>query len=107
MNEYNIFDYSDVVKKRGSMYFKEPELIIKKPKEGFYNKLVPATSTHKNYSIDKLDIFKKDKASNFLYPTRFNYADTDAISWKSHVTKDFEQYLPSNYGVGQIIRDRE
>ena len=47
------------------MYFEEPELIIKKPKEGFYNKLVPATSTHKNFPIDKLDIFKKDKTSKF------------------------------------------
>mmetsp|Transcript_13297 Transcript_13297/g.11776 ORF Transcript_13297/g.11776 Transcript_13297/m.11776 type:complete len:177 (+) Transcript_13297:210-740(+) len=62
---------------------------------------------NKTWANDKLDLFKKDLASNFLYPKRFSYADTDAVSWKSHITKDFEKKMPDYYGIGTIKRAKD
>uniref|UniRef100_A0A7S3KN35 Uncharacterized protein n=1 Tax=Euplotes crassus TaxID=5936 RepID=A0A7S3KN35_EUPCR len=104
LSEYNIMDYSDVNNKRSTMNIKIPNLEITKPKDNFYNK-EPGKTTRfikKEWAQDRLDIFKKDQASKFLYPQRFSYADTDAVSWKSHMTKEFEDKLPDHYGVGTI-----
>ena len=104
LKQYNMMDYRDVNNLKSSMNIKIPDFGITKPKDNFYNK-APEQSTKKmqrTWVQDKLDIFKKDKATNFLYPTRFAYADTDAVSWKSHITKDFEKHLPDNYGVGTV-----
>ena len=42
-----------------------------------------------------------------LYPKRFSYADTDAFTYKQHVTKEHVPFLPSNYGIGDIKRNLE
>ena len=88
---------------------KEPDFEITKPKDGFYTKLMPATTRRiqREWAVDKLDIFKKDQASNFLYPKRFAYADTDAVSWKSHITREVEPHLPEHYGIGSIKKAQE
>jgi len=86
-----------------------PDMPLSKPKPNFYNTVVPKSTAviQRTWAQDKLDLFKKDQASNFLYPKRFAYADTDAVSWKTHITKDFEEKLPDYYGVGTIRRAKE
>lgn len=109
LGQYNMMDYSDVNNKRSSYSIRIPEMPIKKPKDSFYNRLQPMNTQRmqRTWAQDKLDIFKKDQATNYLYPKRFSYADTDAVSWKSHITRDFEQHLPDYYGVGTIKKARE
>jgi hypothetical protein len=109
LTQYNVFDWTDVVNKKGYLNLKEPSLPIRKPKESFYTKVNPLSTTQVRRSLppEKLDLYKKDVASNFLYPTRFAYADTDNFSWKSHITRDFEPHLPAHYGVGSIKRGIE
>jgi hypothetical protein len=108
IQNYNVMDWSDVNDKRSTAYIRIPDMSFKRPKEGFYTRVMPKSTRYsQDWQKDKLDIFKKDQATNYLYPKRFSYADTDAASWKSHITRDFEPHLPDHYGIGTMKKSIE
>ena len=92
LKEYNVNNL------RISINTKISNFEITKPKNNFFLK-PPKHNTkfmQRTWNQDKLAPFKKDKASNFLYPTRFALAETDSVSWKFHMIKDFENNLPNH-----------